>query len=172
MQSCTVSCQFWAQLTTDNTLYVLGELDGNVYSTPVPKPCTGGDKMFSPVHTVSYLPPCVEQNSEHAKDMLGAELLFHNGALLASNRQMLHKPIKDRGDAIAVIPLGPKGDFQQPSWIRTNACCIRGLSVSPDGKYAAVGGQCNNLVEIYATGEKWEKVADVGVSKPVAFLWL
>lgn len=155
-----------------DTLYVLGELDGNVYSTPVPKPSTGGDKMFSPVNAVSYLPPCVEKNSEHAKEMLGAELLVHDGALLASNRLMLHKPIKDRGDAIAVIPLGGKGEMEAPSWIRTGACCIRGLSVSPDGKYAAVGGQCNNLVEVYATGGKWEKVAQASVSKPVAFLWL
>lgn len=153
-------------------LYVLGELDGNVYSTPVPKPSSGGDKMLLPVNAVSYIPPCVEKHSHHAREMLGAELLFHNGALLASNRLMLHKPIKDRGDAIAVIPLGAKGELQQPSWIRTNACCIRGLSVSPCGKYAAVGGQCNGLVEIYATGEKWEKVAHASVRTPVAFLWL
>lgn len=161
------------ELTADNTLYVLGELDGYVYSTAVPSPSTGsgGDKLLSPVSKVSYVPPCVERNSQHAKDMLGAELLVHDGQLLASNRLMLHKPIKDTGDAIAVIPL--KGaEMQAPSWIRTGCCCIRGLSVSPDGKYAAVGGQCNALVEIYATESKWTKVAETSVQKPVAFHWL
>lgn len=142
-----------------------------MYSTAVPAPSSGGDKLLAPVSKVSYLPPCVDAQSEHAKGMLGAELLLHGGALLASNRQMLHRPIKDRGDAIAVVPLA-NGEMQAPSWIRTGCCCIRGLSVSPDSRFAAVGGQCNNLVEMYETGEKWTKVAETGVSKPVAFLWV
>lgn len=145
-----------------------------MYSTPVPSKASAthtGDKMMLPVSAVSYVPPCVEAQSAHAKDMLGAELLLHDGKLLASNRRMLHHPIKDTGDAIAVIPL-EGGKMQNPSWIRTGCCCIRGLSISPDGKYAAVGGQCNNLVEIYETGEKWRKVAQTSVNSPVAFLWL
>lgn len=161
------------ELTPANTLYVLGELDGNVYSVPVPKPSSGkgGDKLMTPVSKQPYWPPCLDAAAARERGMLGAELLLHNGQLLASNRAMLHGSIKDAGDAIAVIPLDGT-EMQKPSWVRTGCCCVRGLSVSPDGKFAAVGGQCNGVVEIYELGQNWNKVASASVQKPVAFLWL
>ncbi|KAL1406852.1 hypothetical protein Q8F55_006261 [Vanrija albida] len=165
-------------------LYVLGELGHAVTAFPVP-----GDKSSQPLfEPVGIIPPSVPEGYSEAMD--AAEITLHPGdarTLYVSNRLELDAskmtptlpPIEERqvGDAVAVIRLAEGGKAAEGvSFIRTNCDTIRALQVSRDGKYVAVAGQQNGLVEVYEIGgaehDKWSLVATAEVERVTDFIWL
>lgn len=69
-----------------------------------------------------------------------------------------------KGDAIAIITLSTLGDkVENIEIIQTGANFIRGMGVTPDGKYLGVVGQKGDEIEVYECkgehGEKLELVA-------------
>ncbi|WWC98833.1 hypothetical protein V866_005726 [Kwoniella sp. B9012] len=168
-------------------LYAIGEMSHNVFAFDL----TDRSLPLNPIpnFSVNVIPPTVP--ASHQTLMDSAEIAFHpifNNTLYVSNRWELRiqerepylDPLPERqpGDAIAIILLGPDGTtVDQLIHLRTELDVIRGLQITPDGKYAAVGGQEGGGIAIYeirgARGEEWVKVAEdksvVGVKD---FLWL
>ncbi|CAK9787291.1 putative isomerase YbhE [Cutaneotrichosporon oleaginosum] len=165
----------------ESVMYVLGEMGHSVAAFHIP---AHGKNESSPIWTQSYLPPSVPE--EYTTYMDGAEIVLHpqHSVLYASNRLELHAAEKtglpprtaESGDAVAVIRLSEDGrSVRGTEWVRTGCCCVRGMQVSPDGKYVAVAGQCNATVEMYAlsdNGTKWTKVASLQVDGVTDFVWM
>ena len=97
-----------------------------------------------------------------------------------SNRGQLQ--LKDtagaKGDAVAIVLLSQDGGkVEQIKFVETGCDQIRGMQISKDGKFAAVGGQNGGGVEIYQIGGKrgdeWKLAAkDETLESIVSFVWL
>lgn len=140
--------------------------------------------------TISILPDSVP--SAYTKYMDAAELVIHPSApetIYASNRLELHAsemnpslpPIPadkvSKGDTVAVVLYDENGTAEKVKHVRTGCCCIRGMAISHDGKYAAVAGMCKGGVEVYEiSGERkdeWKLVASLpDLLKVTDFVWL
>lgn len=160
-----------------------------VAAYPLPSSSNTTHKSSKALWTQSYLPPFVPK--EYTKLMDGAEIALHpNGKVIyASNRLELHAAEKNGlpelaslgegkgGDAVAIIHLdGDDGKrVGKTQWVRTECCCVRGMQVSPDGKYVAVAGQCNSTAEVYEISEEgteWTKVASLEIKGVTDFAWI
>ena len=121
--------------------------------------------------------------ASHKKFMDAAELAFHPtipNVLYASNRGELGLKREDAheegqkvpdvpgevptGDAVAIILLSQDGSsIEHMSHVRTGCDFIRGMRVSPDGKFVALAGQKAGGVEVYAIsgqrGDVWKLAA-------------
>jgi 6-phosphogluconolactonase (cycloisomerase 2 family) len=162
-------------------LYVLGEMGHSVAAFPIPKQ---GQNVHTPLWEQSYLPPSVP--AEYTTYMDGAEIVLHpqHSVVYASNRLELQAAEKNNlpprpaesGDAVAIIQLSEDGrSVRHTDWVRTGCDTVRGMQVSPDGKYVAVAGQNNAVVEIYAlsnNGTKWSKAASLEVDGITDFVWM
>ena len=112
----------------------------------------------------------------------------HHGTLYASNRLELHIKEADpkyqpsdsslKGDAVAIVLLDESGEkVEDTKWIRTECDHIRGMMVSPDGKYVILAGKDAGGVEIWqvggARGEDWKLAAKEESLKAITtFAWL
>lgn len=143
-----------------------------------------------PIFEVTMLPPTIPK--PHAAYMQAAELAHsphYPRSLFASNRYELQFFQKDKslpsipdypptGDAIALLLLAEDGaSVVDTKFIRTGCDGIRALSISPDGKYAAVAGQDNATVEIYQItgehGEEWKLAAkEEGIDSITTAAWV
>lgn len=149
-------------------------------------PASATSTTSTPLSDTNYLPPSIPR--AYTTFMDGAELVLNptSGELYASNRLELHAskmnptlaPLSGdavpRGDAVAVYQVGANGVAGEPAFVRTGACCIRGMALSPDGKYAALAGMCEGGIEVYqvkAKGE-WVKVAGLAIDNVTDFAWL
>lgn len=166
-------------------IYLLTEMGHNIQafrvSDPLPaKPLPGfGQKI---------VPPSVPHGYDFKMD--SAEIVTNPvipNVLYASNRWEMHineqnpdKPKVDepKGDAIAIILLSEDGSkLEEMKWVRTGCDTVRGLQISPDGKYAALGGQQDGGVEIYLIsgerGDDWKLAAkDESVKNVTDFVWI
>lgn len=154
-----------------------------VSAFPLSAATSSSDGSVKTSWTQTYLPPNVPK--EYTTYMDGAEIALHPSyeVVYASNRLELHAAEKNGlppleevqpGDAVALIKLGKDG-VEETKWVRTGCCCVRGMQVSPDGKYVIVGGQCNKTVEVYAIsaeGMEWTKVASLELDGTTDFVWM
>ncbi|WOO84426.1 putative 6-phosphogluconolactonase [Vanrija pseudolonga] len=165
-------------------LYVLGELGHAVTAFDIPS-THDYHPVFAPV---GIIPPSVPEGYSGSMD--AAEITLHPNdprTLYVSNRLELDAskanptlpPIQERqvGDAVAVLRLKANGKgVESVSFVRTNCDTIRAFQISADGKYAAVAGQQNELVEVYEIGgdkhDQWKLVAAAPVDRVTDFIWL
>ncbi|ORX39995.1 Lactonase, 7-bladed beta-propeller-domain-containing protein [Kockovaella imperatae] len=162
-------------------LYVLGELDQTIFSFKI------ADPSSLPIFHDNIAPPTVAP--KYRKFLGAAELLNHPkypGTLYASNR--LEKHIKEsdssydgeevKGDAIAIVLLDESGTkVGHTSWVRTECDHIRGMMISPDGKFMALAGKDAGGVEIWQVGgekgQEWKMAAkDESLKQVTTFVWL
>lgn len=173
-----------SELTVGKLLYVLGELGHAVTAFDIPS-THDYHPVFAPV---GIIPPSVPEGYSGSMD--AAEITLHPNdprTLYVSNRLELDAskanptlpPIAERqvGDAVAVLRLQEDGKgVESVSFVRTNCDTIRAFQISPDGKYAAVAGQQNELVEVYEIGgdkhDQWSLVAKAPVDRVTDFIWL
>ncbi len=154
-------------------LYVLTELHSTVFIY------TLGNDSYPikplPDAELSIVPPSVP--ASQAKFMDAAELAYHpsiENVLYASNRGELHLKEKTKeayqnggppeGDSIAILLLSSDGSkIESIKYVLTGCDFIRGMSVSPDGKFVAIAGQKAGGVEVYsiggARGDEWKLAA-------------
>jgi len=124
--------------------------------------------------------------------MDSAELCYtrkYPRTLFASNRlelQIFDKqpdlpPLPDyppSGDAIAIVRLNEDGQgVKDVKHVRTGCNNVRGMMLSPDGKYAAVAGQDGGGLEIWTIsgedGEDWKLAAkDEKIEGVNTIVWL
>ena len=143
-----------------------------------------------PDFEVSIVPPSVP--SSHAKYVDSAELCLHPSypkTLFASNRlelQIFKKepnlpPIPNyppSGDAIAILLLSENGQkVEKVRHVRTGCDNVRGMSVSPDGKYVALAGQDGGGLEIWAVlgekGDEWKLAGkEESIEKITTIVWV
>jgi 6-phosphogluconolactonase (cycloisomerase 2 family) len=100
--------------------------------------------------------------------------------IYASNRGQLQ--LKDtagaKGDSVAIVLLSEDGSkVEDIKFLETGCDQIRGMQVSKDGKFVAVGGQNGGGVEIYQVGGKrgdeWKLAGkDESLESIVSFIWL
>jgi 6-phosphogluconolactonase (cycloisomerase 2 family) len=100
--------------------------------------------------------------------------------IYCSNRGQLH--LKDtagaKGDAVAIVLLSEDGSkVEEIKHVETGCDALRGMQISKDGKFAAIGGQDGGGVEIYQIGGKrgdeWKLAAkDETLESIVSFIWL
>ncbi|WVW81128.1 hypothetical protein I302_103119 [Kwoniella bestiolae CBS 10118] len=168
-------------------LYAIGEMSHNVFAFDLNDKSLPLDPI--PHFSVNIIPPTVPFSHQALMD--SAEILLHpifSGTMYVSNRWELR--IQEReshlaalserqtGDAIAIILLSQGGtEVDRIVHVRTGSDVIRGMQITPDGKYAAVGGQEGGGIEIYEIrgprGEEWVKVAEEKFIKGIKdFLWL
>ncbi|KAK4686675.1 6-phosphogluconolactonase, partial [Tremellales sp. Uapishka_1] len=170
-------------------LYALTELHHSLLIFTLPSSPTYplvNDSDFE----ANIIPPNVPKT--HQKYMDSAELVLNPTfpqTLYASNRWELH--IKEKnpdlpeiehastdGDAVAIVVLSADGQkIESLSHVRTGCDAIRGMSVSPDGKYVALAGQEGGGVEIWKVegekGQDWKLAAkEPSLEQIVDLVWL
>ncbi len=162
----------------DKYLYVLTELNHSIYIFKVPT--TSKDSTATSPLNISN-PTCIVPSSVPASkrpSMTAGELLLSPispRTLYASNRGQvepdddadMNQSDKVKGDAIAIITLSSEGDkVENINIIQTGANFIRGMAVTPDGKYLGIVGQKGNEIEVYeCKGERGEKLELVARSE-------
>lgn len=137
----------------------------------------------------NIVPPSVP--ATHQTYMDAGECVLHPSVpnvVYASNRWELHLKEKNpdlpavepkpSGDAIAVVLLGKDGSqIEQIKHVRTGCDTVRGMRISPDGKYVALGGQEGGGLEIWEVsgerGDVWKLAAkDESIKSITDCLWL
>ena len=79
---------------------------------------------------------------------------------------------------MAIVLLSKAGDkIEEIKHVRTECDAIRGMSVSPDGKYVALAGQEGGGVEIWAVsgerGDQWKLAAKKeDIEQVVDLIWI
>lgn len=162
------------------SIWVLGEMGHGVCAFPIPG---GKSSAVVPGSTAHVLPSSVPD--EYKTHMDGAELILHKGSLYASNRlereasamnPQLPKLEPPRGDTVAVVLIKDGNIVEEVRQVRTGCDSIRGMQVSPDGKFVAVAGMSNGVVEVYAIsgerGEEWAFVTSAAVENVTDFVWV
>ncbi|WVQ78407.1 hypothetical protein IAT38_000493 [Cryptococcus sp. DSM 104549] len=165
-------------------LYVLTELSNDILVFPLESPTY--PIVPHQDFRVSVLPPSVPK--EYARHLNAAELIAHPShpnVLYASNRLELDLSSStegefsssEKGDAVAIVTLTPAGDkVVAIKHVRTGCNAVRGMRVSPDGKYVALAGQNGGGLEIYSVGDggvEWDLVAkDETVEKVTDLVWV
>lgn len=153
----------------DKFLYVLTELTHAVYTFKLPEG-TDASSWSSPLHPLDtkgseIVPPAVP--SDLRPQMTAGELLrsptHGSKTLYASNRGQVDLGAGGggvQGDALAVITLADDGaSVANVDIIQTSVNFIRGMGISPDGKYLVLVGQKDGKVALYETGgERGEKL--------------
>ncbi|WWC60726.1 uncharacterized protein I303_103302 [Kwoniella dejecticola CBS 10117] len=177
-----------AVLSADGSkLYAIGEMSHEVFAFDLND--DSQPLLPIPKFSVNIIPPTVP--TSHQRLMDSSELYFHPKiptTLYVTNRWELRiqerephlnaLPEKQTGDAVAVILLAKNGvTVEGVKHIRTGLDVIRGMQITPDGKYAVLGGQEGGGIEIYEIrgekGDSWVKVAEErSVSGTKDFLWL
>lgn len=158
----------------EGTLWVLGEMGHGVLAFK-----DGEIVQGSEAHV---LPDSIPDAYKTFMD--GAELLRRGETLYASNRLELHASkmnpslpaLKhERGDSVAIV-LARDGKVEEVRQVRTGCCCLRGMAVSKDGRFVAVAGMCNDVVEVYEIkgerGEEWVFVTSLEIEDVTTFVWL
>lgn len=141
-------------------VYVIGELSHQVLAFNI---STTPAQDIRPMHSfvANIIPPSVDPT--YTSNMDSAEICCHPSilsVLYVSNRWERHiqypgnehknKPI---GDAIAIILLSDDGTHVKGiKHVRTGLDGIRGMRVSPDGRFVVAAGQEGGGVEIYKVG--------------------
>ena len=161
----------WDSLSAKH-LYMVAELGHKVIAFDL----ASGSQTPIPGFDQSIIPPSAP--SSHSKYMDSSEIainpVFPN-TLYAANRLEMQifkmqpdlPPLPDyppSGDAVAILILSEDGSkVEDVKHVRTGCDNLRGLTVSPDGKYVAVAGQDGGGVEVYVIGgihgEDWELAA-------------
>lgn len=124
--------------------------------------------------------------------MDSAEIVLHPNyprTLFASNRLELQIFDKQpdlpklpdyppKGDAIAIVRLSEDGaNVKDIKHVRTECDNVRGMSVSPDGKFIALAGQDGGGVEVWAIsgsdGDEWKLAAkDETIKGVTTLVWV
>lgn len=144
-------------------LYAVGEMYHNVVAFDL----TDISQPLNPIpnFSVNIYPP--DSSFIYQRLVDSAEIYFQTipNPFYLSNRWELRiqekqphveaLPEKQMGGAIAIILLCEDGIVVDGAkHIRTGLDVIRGLQITPDGKYAAVGGQEGGGIE-YTRGKEW-----------------
>lgn len=143
-------------------VYAIGEMSNQVIAL------SEGNTATDPV---SILPAGLSE--EYGQYMGGGEIQAHPTVpttLYASNRnqRLITEKVPDyvapEGDTVTILQVTEAGKAPEViAQIETKCDHIRGMKISPDGKYVAVGGMNNNKMEVYAISgdnmEEWTLVA-------------
>lgn len=163
-------------------LYLITELAHEVLIFPLP---SGGVAATSTKPDGPRITPQEIPQELHGK-MTSGEIVLNptnDRVLYVSNRGqvLLNSETKGnaQGDAIAVMTLNQAGDqIEHVEIIPTQVNFIRGMSITPDGKYLGLVGQEDGKAAVYQTGgqygEKLELVAidNVGLDTPTDVTWI
>jgi 6-phosphogluconolactonase len=159
-------------------IYVIGEMGHAVVAFPA---SAGRDTTAIDGSRAHILPPVDEVT---AARMDAAEILLPvPGTVFASNRLQHHAPGTENtvnngeGDTVAVVLYDSEGKAESVKQVRTGCCCVRAMSVSPDGQFVAVAGLCDGGAEVYAlSGERkdvWTRAAVLrDITKITTFAWV
>ncbi|KAK1926862.1 Lactonase, 7-bladed beta-propeller-domain-containing protein [Papiliotrema laurentii] len=169
-------------------LYTLTELGHTVLAWTLDGSAASTHPL--PDFEASIAPPSVPPT--HSKYIDSAELALHPkypNTLFASNR--LELQIFDKqpdlpklpdyppsGDAIAIIRLeGSDRKIKDIKHVRTGCNNVRGMTLSPDGKYVALAGQDGGGVEVWEIsgedGDQWKLAAkDESIEKVTTLVWV
>ncbi|WVQ76322.1 hypothetical protein IAR50_005987 [Cryptococcus sp. DSM 104548] len=139
-------------------LYNITEVSNEILIFPLDSSAEHPEPLPS---RVSVIPPSVPSDPAAQGHMNAAQLFFnpaHPGVLYASNRLELTLPAEfatgEEGDAVAIVKLSATGDeLGEVKWVRTGCNNLRGMRVSPDGKYVVVAGRVAGGLEIWSTGQ-------------------
>ena len=176
------------ELTAGKHLYCLTELHSTILAWTLPYDASSTHPL--PDFEASIIPPSVPKS--HSAKMDSAELCIHANyprTLFASNR--LELQIFDKqpdlpklpdypptGDAIAIFTLSDDGTkVVGTKYVRTGCDNVRGMLVSPDGKFVALAGQDGGGVEIWSVGgekgDEWKLAAkEEGIEGVTTIVWI
>ncbi|WWC61019.1 uncharacterized protein I303_103597 [Kwoniella dejecticola CBS 10117] len=143
-------------------LYVLTELTSDVLVFSLESPTY--PIIPKPDFKVNIIPPTVPKDAQQY--MNAAELILnpaHPTVLYASNRLEISLEEKSKGkfktaeavkgDSIAIIELSKAGDeLKNLKSFQTDLNNLRGMTISPDGKYLVTAGRKAGGLAIYETG--------------------
>ena len=165
-------------------LHVLTELQNTVLAYTLDPNESYSLTHPMPESSALIAPPSLPKS--HVLYPNAAELLqhpVHKSTFYASNRLELHIRDEDpsypneppTGDAVGIVRYG--GAKPTVDWLVTGCDSIRGMMLSPDGKYLGLAGKDGGGVEIYEVsggeGEVLKLAAkDAELNQGATFVWL
>jgi len=159
----------------ENVVFVLHELANTLAAQHISFIPTDATDPIT-ITTVSVLPPDIPGQVIRGRFRAAELILSLDGQYLyASNRDTSATP-DPRGDAITIVHVDFDGSLTIVKHVFTGLQLLRGLSLSPDGKYLIGGGQAAGGVvawEIISGGADVEVVARNSAGPAAtSFTWL